>query len=105
FDGLIFSDDLSMAGARATGGITTRAVAALDAGCDMLLVCNDPIAVDELYSELDRRMSAVALARLARLHGRPAAETMVKLREDARYASGLRAIAGLGDASGDLPLA
>ena len=104
FDGLVFSDDLSMEGARALGGITTRAVAALDAGCDMVLVCNDPASVDELYDELDRRMSAVALARLARLHGRPAAESMVELREDPRYVASLRAIAGLGDESRELPL-
>jgi beta-N-acetylhexosaminidase len=105
FDGLIFSDDLSMAGARSIGGITARAVAALDAGCDMLLVCNDSEAVDELYAQLDRRMSAVALVRLARLHGRPAAESMVKLREDGRYVAALRSIAGLGQKTGELPLA
>jgi beta-N-acetylhexosaminidase len=104
FDGLIFSDDLSMEGARAFGGISARATAALDAGCDMVLVCNDPAAVDELYAELDRDLSAVALARLARLHGRPAAESMVQLREDPRYAASLRAISGLGLESGELPL-
>ena len=105
FDGLVFSDDLSMAGARAFGSITVRAHAALDAGCDMVLVCNDPASVDELYASMQRRMPPVSLARLARLHGRPAAESMVKLREDSRYVTALRAIAGLGQGSGELPLA
>ena len=60
FDGAIFSDDLSMEGARRIDGqvvsYTEAAVAALQAGCDLVLLCNqslgDGAAVDELLDGL-----------------------------------------------------
>jgi beta-N-acetylhexosaminidase len=68
FDGLVFSDDLEMAGAHSVGDIVARADSAIDAGCDAILVCNDFTAMDDLLSrwspppqpELARRWQRMA---------------------------------------------
>jgi len=56
FTGAIFSDDLSMEGAKVAGSAVQGAVAALNAGCDMVLLCNQSLGegkpVDELLDGL-----------------------------------------------------
>jgi len=84
FEGLIFSDDLSMEGASTAGGVMARANAALNAGCDMVLLCNDPRAQDTLLEGLERRPIAPTLARrLEKMRGK--AISTVALKANAAY--------------------
>lgn len=70
FDGLVFSDDLGMAGAFTAGDIVARADAAFAAGCDMVLTCNEPAAADELLSRWRPAQQPRLADRTARMVGR-----------------------------------
>ena len=71
FEGVIFSDDLTMEGASVAGGIVARAEAAHSAGCDMVLVCNRPDFAVELLDGWQPAVRADSSKRIAALRPRP----------------------------------
>lgn len=86
FQGVVFSDDLGMAGAAIDGSWSERARRALAAGCDVLLVCNQRAAVEEILQAIgpDARYPQVQ-ARLMRMHGRGPARTLEQLQAEPRW--------------------
>ncbi|MFA5609192.1 MAG: beta-N-acetylhexosaminidase [Alcaligenes sp.] len=85
YDGVIFSDDLTMEGATVVGDILARAQAALGAGCDMVLVCNRPDLADDLLSRLDFTMSEESQNRIRRLMPTTPALDWDALQADEHY--------------------
>jgi beta-N-acetylhexosaminidase len=94
FKGAIFSDDLSMAGAAGTGDFPARARAALTAGCDMLLVCNDRPGALAILDELRASPNPVSAARLAIMHPQRVPEREA-LATNANYRASVEAVAAL----------
>ena len=94
FQGVIFSDDLNMAAAAAGGGYADRAWAAIDAGCDVLLVCNNRPAALEVIDSLQDHDDPTVHLRCLRMHGRGGFERE-RLHLDPRWQQGLRAVAAL----------
>jgi len=79
FGGAVFCDDLSMKATRDYGSMAERGRCALEAGCDMILVCNDRDAAHEAVDALNDYSNPLSLVRLARLHGtgHPLRETLL----------------------------
>jgi beta-N-acetylhexosaminidase len=75
FGGAVFSDDLSMKATETYGSMAERARLSLDAGCDMVLVCNDRDAAHAAVDALNDYSNPLSLVRLAR--GQPMRETLL----------------------------
>jgi beta-N-acetylhexosaminidase len=91
FSGAVISDDMSMAGAAEQGPLAERVALALDAGCDLVLLCNCPEAVPDVIDSLKPFKDPAAQLRLMRLRGR-AAPDLESLRDSPRFAQAKRSI-------------
>jgi beta-N-acetylhexosaminidase len=102
FEGVIFSDDLSMEGASVAGNVVDGAHAALNAGCDMVLICNAPEKADRLLAEvrLDHLSStrhAQSSHRLSRLMPKFSALSWSELQDDVHFREARQAVLDLAD--------
>lgn len=70
FEGVIFSDDLTMKGAHIIGDIRQRVSSALQAGSDMILLCNSPEDIPAALDQLNDYNNPSSQLRLARFHGK-----------------------------------
>ena len=102
FTGVIFSDDLAMAAAEEAGDYAARADAALAAGCDAVLVCNNPHGAEETLESLEHYENPAVQARLVRMHGWGGAASRAHLHEDTRWHQAVRLIASHGEGSLEL---
>ena len=61
FGGVVFSDDIGMAGSFSAGGVKARVDAHLDAGCDVVLVCHPELVDESLRAVEPRTLNTAAL--------------------------------------------
>jgi len=86
FQGAILSDDLNMqAAATRYPTVSVRAQAALQAGCDALLICNNPSATDEILATIQQLPTPPNTKRLTRLYGQPITYNLHTLQQQPRW--------------------
>lgn len=102
FQGAVFSDDLGMEGASVAGDMVARAEAALQAGCDMIPVCNNPQGAMQVLDGIVWQDSPVGHLRLARMHGRQPVRRQDMLA-DPRWQQAVKSLSGLRQGD-DVPL-
>jgi beta-N-acetylhexosaminidase len=97
FQGAVFTDDLSMGAVAAGGGIVERCQRALAAGCDMLLVCNDPASRAQSLANLKAPPDPASQLRLVRMRGQER-QSPAQLRASPAWNSAQQLLARLGAA-------
>lgn len=92
FSGVVFTDDLSMAGAGVVGGMLQRVETAYQAGCDMLLVCNSPDSVADVLANWHPEIDPQRVERVAALLPKSTAPNWDALQSNERYRLALKQI-------------
>ena len=88
FRGAILSDDLNMQAAiTAYPSAAARAHAAFQAGCDAILICNNPAAADEILEATPYALTPLVSDRLARLRGQPNNDDLPNLQQQYAWQS------------------
>jgi beta-N-acetylhexosaminidase len=95
FNGVVFTDDLSMEGAGVVGDMLNRVSAAHQAGCDMLLVCNAPDAVAQVLENWKPAVDPECCKRIEALVPQSTSPNWTMLQTLPRYQAALDTIAVL----------
>lgn len=103
FSGVVFSDDLNMAAAQVAGSFPERGVAALEAGCDMVLACNNPQGIAATLDALGDHHDPVSRSRIARMHGKRQ-QAFGLLHENPRWHETVKALSRLDETDPALAL-
>ena len=103
FQGAVFSDDLAMEGAAEAGDMADRARCALQAGCDMALICQQQESVGEVVEAWADSPEPLRALRLARMHARPVEPDWQTLTASRRYREAVTEIESI-DPEGQLAL-